>query len=97
MSERVVVDNRFMDSQRVVHLGGAVPADTPRSTIGYSTGRFEGNALVITTDHFAAGTIEPRFGIMHTENLKLTERLEVNADGELAITFTIDDPAGRTR
>jgi hypothetical protein len=93
-SDRVVVNNRFMDSQRVVHLGGGTaPVDTPRSTMGYSTGRFEGNALVITTDHFAAGTIEPRFGIMHTENLKLTERLEVNAEGELAITFTIADPA----
>ena len=92
-SDRVIVNHRFMDSQRVVHLGGAAPAATPRSTMGYSTGRFEGNALVITTDHFVAGTIEPRFGIMHTENLKLTERLEVNAEGELAITFTIDDPA----
>ncbi len=80
------------DSQRVVHLNGAAPADTPSGTMGYSTGRFDGNALVIDTDHFSAGTIEPRFSIMHTENLKLTERLEVNADGELAITFTIDDP-----
>ena len=61
--------------------------------MGYSTGRFEGNALVVTTDHFVAGAIEPRRAILHTENLKLTERLEVNADGELEITMTIDDPA----
>ena len=92
-SERVVVDHRFMDSQRVVHLNGARAADAPRGTMGYSTGRFEGDALVVTTDHFVAGAIEPRRGIMHTENLKLTERLEVNAQGELEITMTIDDPA----
>ncbi len=91
--DRVVVDHRFMDSQRVVHLNGAAPADAPRGTMGYSTGRFEGNALVVTTDHFVAGAIEPRRGILHTENLKLTERLEVNAEGELEITMTIDDPA----
>jgi hypothetical protein len=60
--------------------------------MGYSTGRFDGDALVITTDHFSAGAIEPRRAIPHTENLKLTERLEVNAEGELEITFTIDDP-----
>jgi hypothetical protein len=82
-----------MDSQRVVHLNGAAPAVAPRGTMGYSTGRFEGEALVVKTDHFVAGAIEPRRSIMHSANLKLTERLEVNADGELQITLTIDDPA----
>jgi hypothetical protein len=91
--DRVVVDHRFMDSRRVVHLNTPVPADAPRSTLGYSTGRFEGGALVVSTDHFVAGAIEPRRGILHTENLKLTERLEVNAEGELEITMTVDDPA----
>lgn len=90
--DRVVINHRFMDSQRIVHLNGTAPADTPRGTMGYSTGRFEGDALVVTTDHFVAGAIEPRRSIPHSENLKLTERLEVNAEGELEITFTIDDP-----
>ena len=54
-ADRVVVDHRFMDSQRVVHLDAAAPADAPRGTMGYSTGRFEGDALVVTTDHFVAG------------------------------------------
>ncbi len=90
---RVVVDHRFMDSQRVMHLADAAPADAPRGTMGYSTARFDGDALVVTTDHFVAGAIEPRRGILHTENLQLTERLEVNAEGELEITMTVDDPA----
>jgi Family of unknown function (DUF6152) len=92
-ADRVIVDHRFMDSRRIVHLSTMVPADAPRGTMGYSTGRFEGDALVVTTDHFIAGAIEPRRGILHTENLKLTERLEVDAQGELVITMTIDDPA----
>ena len=54
-ADRVVVDHRFMDSRRVVHLDTAAPADAPRGTMGYSTGRFEGDALVVTTDHFVAG------------------------------------------
>ncbi|HEY7670658.1 MAG TPA: DUF6152 family protein [Gammaproteobacteria bacterium] len=90
--DRVVINHRYLDSQRIVHLNGVVPADTPRTSMGYSTGRFEGNALVVTTDHFIAGAIEPRRAVLHTQNLKLTERLEVNAEGELEITFTIDDP-----
>jgi hypothetical protein len=91
-ADRVVINHRFMDSQRIVHLSGVAPADTPRTAIGYSTGRFEGDALIVTTDHFVAGAIEPRRAVLHTENLKLTERLEVNEAGELGITFTINDP-----
>ena len=62
--------------------------------MGYTTGHFEGKALVMKTDHFVAATLEPRFGVLHTENLKLSERLEVNAEtGDLEITWIIDDPA----
>jgi hypothetical protein len=91
---RVEIDHQFMDSQRIVHLDAtAAPAGLPRSTMGYSTGHFDGAALVIETDHFKAAPLEPRRGVMHTENLKLTERLEVNpTTHELEITWTIDDP-----
>ena len=93
-SGRVVIDHRFMDSQRIVHLReGPPPADLPPSAMGYSTGRFEGAALVVSTDHFITAPLEPRYGVMHTADLELTERLEVNsATGELEITWTIDDP-----
>ena len=61
--------------------------------MGYSTGRFDGNALVIETTNFVAATLEPRERVMHSADLKLTERLEVNAQThELEITWTIDDP-----
>jgi hypothetical protein len=92
---RVVIDHRFMDYERIIPLGDApAPAGMPRSSMGYSMGHFEGNALVITTSHFSAAPLEPRYGVMHTEDLELTERLEVNAaTDELEITWTIDDPA----
>ena len=92
-ADEVVIDHRFMDSRRVVHLNAAAPAATPRSTMGYSTGRFEGDALIVSTDHFVAATLEPRFGVLHTQDLKLSERLEVDDAGELEITWVIDDPA----
>jgi hypothetical protein len=93
-SDAVVIDHQFMDSRRVVHLNqSAPPPGTPRSTMGYSTGQFDGNALVIETSAFAAGSLEPRYGVMHSADLQLTERLEVNqATHELEITWTIDDP-----
>jgi len=90
----VVIDHQFMDTRRVVHLNEtAPPPGTARSTMGYSTGRFDGGALVINTTSFVAATLEPRYGVMHSADLKLTERLEVNPQThELEITWTIDDP-----
>jgi hypothetical protein len=90
----VVVDHQFMDSRRLIHLDAAAPpAGTPRSAMGYSTGRFDGEALVIETTNFTAGVLEPRRAVVHTADLKLTERLEVNpTTHELEITWTIDDP-----
>jgi len=90
----VVVEHQLMDSRRVIHLHETEPPPgTPRSTMGYSTGRFDGDALVVTTASFTAGALEPRYGVMHTQDLELTERIEVNdATRELEITWTIDDP-----
>ena len=90
----VVVDHQFMDSRRVIHLNETgPPPGTARSTMGYSTGRFDGGALVIDTRGFVAATLEPRYGVMHTADLKLAERLAVNPQThELEITWTIDDP-----
>jgi hypothetical protein len=91
----VVVDHQFMDSRRVIHLEQtAPPAGTAPSVMGYSTGHFEGDALVVTTTSFVAATLEPRRAVVHTADLKLTEQLAVNPETrELAITWTIDDPA----
>jgi hypothetical protein len=93
--DTVAVVHRFMDSRRVVHLDGHAPGtDVARGTMGYSVGHFEGKALVVTTNNFVAATLEPRFGVLHTEDLKLAERLAVDpATGELEITWTVDDPA----
>jgi hypothetical protein len=93
-SDSVVVDHQFMDTRRVIHLDRtSPPAGTQPSTMGYSTGHFEGEALVVTTTSFVAATLEPRYGVMHTADLRLTERIAVNpATHELEIAWTIDDP-----
>lgn len=92
--DTIVVDSQFMDSRRVIRLDAAEPpADAPRGPMGYSTGRFDGNALVVTTTRFTAAALEPRRGVMHTADLSLTERLEVDpTTHELTIGWTIVDP-----
>ena len=93
-ADAVVVDHQFMDSRRVIHLDRtSPPPGTPRSTMGYSIGRFDGDALIVETTNFTAATLEPRYGVMHSAELELTERIEVNDEThELEITWTIDDP-----
>jgi hypothetical protein len=90
----VVVDHQLMDTRRVIHLDEtAPPPGTAPSTMGYSTGHFDGRALVIETTNFVAATLEPRYGVMHSAELKLAERIEVNEQThELEIAWTIDDP-----
>jgi hypothetical protein len=92
--DTVVIDHQFMDSRRVVHLGEtAPPASAERGPMGYSVGRFEGDALIVETTHFTAAPLEPRRAVMHTADLELTERLEIDpATRELEITWTIVDP-----
>jgi hypothetical protein len=94
-SDRVVIEHHYLDAVRTVYLDETGPSDdVPRSTMGYSTGHFDGNALVVRTSHFLAGALEPRRAVMHTADLELSERLEVDPQtGDLVITWTIDDPA----
>jgi hypothetical protein len=91
--DRVIVEHRYLDAVRTVYLDAGNPSNAvPRSTMGYSTGHFDGNALIVRTRHFLAGALEPRYGIMHTAELELAERLEVDPQtGELEIAWTIDD------
>jgi len=93
--DRVVIGHRFLDYERVIPLGAGVPPPgAARSAMGFPAGRFEGKALVIESTHFSAGALEPRRAVLHTADMKLTERLQVDgATGELEITWTIDDPA----
>jgi hypothetical protein len=93
-ADRVVIAHRYLDTVRTVYLDERDPPESvPRSTMGYSTGHFDGDALIVRTHHFLAGALEPRYGVMHTADLELTEKLYVDAQtGDLVITWTIDDP-----
>ena len=82
---------------RYIHMDGKpVPADTPRSFLGYSVGHWEGNTLVVVTDHFNDRTQIDEESLSHGLKLKVTERITkfTNQYGgvELRNLITIDDP-----
>jgi hypothetical protein len=59
---------------------------------GQAIGHWEGNTLVVDSDQFNDVTLLDDFGLPHSEDLHLVERITVPADGKLHIAMTITDP-----
>lgn len=78
---------------RRVYLNEALPTDVDPHYLGYSVGKWDGNALVVDSSGFDDSTMLDNVGMPHSESLHLTERYELSADGKhLHLRFTIDDP-----
>jgi hypothetical protein len=87
---------------RFIHMDGKpVPADTPRTFLGYSVGHWEGNTLVVVTDHFNDRTQIDEESLSHGLQLKVTERMTkfTNKYGgvEIRNLITIEDPEHFTK
>ena len=91
----VVIRNEMIHEARVIPLDGSShPGDGVRMWMGDSRGRFEGETLVIETTNFTDRTaIGPNGnGAVHSEHLRLVERItRLDADS-LAYELTVDDP-----
>jgi hypothetical protein len=84
--ERGGVRHIYLDGRPHPALAGRVP--TPA---GHSTGRYDGNALIIDTIGLTPGGVVG--GGQRTPETRLTERLEVSPDGKtMTITYTWQDP-----
>ena len=79
---------------RRFYMDGRAHPDAARmvpSLYGHSTGRYEGNALVVETVGLDVANV-PGGGKRRPET-RLTERFELSRDGkQLSITYTWDDP-----
>ena len=89
----VVVLSEYSNSFRQVFMDGrALPRDPQPMWVGYSVGRWEGDALVVETTGFNDKTWLDGIGHPHTEALRVTERLRRRDFGHLDVQVTIDDP-----
>jgi hypothetical protein len=84
----VVLHHEWMDVRRVVHLDMKDhPKGGPRSSLGHSIGRFDGDTLVIETGNYSAGVLnqyveqagQPTKGLLHSAALTSIERLHLDA------------------
>lgn len=91
--ELIVMKMEYFDMVRLIHMDGrAIPEDAPHSKNGYSVGHWEGDELVVETARVSPGTYMNN-GFNHSENVRLTERFKLSADGNtLMSTQVAEDP-----
>jgi hypothetical protein len=77
-----------MDVRRVIHMNMKEhPKNGPRSSLGHSIGRMEGDTLVIETANYSKGVLnqyveqpgQPTKGLLHSAALTSVERLHLDA------------------
>lgn len=89
----VVFDIGGPHSFRVVYMDGRPhPKDLKPSYYGHSTGRWEGETLVIDAVGFNEKFWMSRDGLPHTDRLHLTERFTRTDFNTLKYEVTVDDP-----
>jgi hypothetical protein len=98
----VVLHHEWMDVRRVVHMNMKThPSDGPRTSLGHSIGRWDGDTLVIETANYAKGVLnqyveqpgQPTKGLLHSTALTTIERLHLDAARQrLVVEFDMTDP-----
>ena len=98
----VVLHHEWMDVRRVIHMNMKEhPKNGPRSSLGHSIGRMDGDTLVIETANYSAGVLnqyveqpgQPTKGLLHSAALTSVERLSLDATRQrLVVEIDLTDP-----
>lgn len=94
----LVLMNEFNASYRQIFLDGRpLPEDPQPSWNGYSTGKWEGDTLVVETNGFRDDLWMDMAGTPLTGAARVTERFRRPNFGRLEIDATVNDPKAYTR
>lgn len=85
------------DLRRIVHMNATrAPEGTARTPLGYSTGAWDGDTLVVRTTHVSWPYFD-QAGIPQSDQSVLTERFTAVEEGsELEYVLVVDDPVNFT-
>ncbi len=94
----VIIYEAFNIFWRQIFLDGRELAeDAPPTWLGYSTGKWDGDALVVDTKGFNGKAWLDLLGKPSTEALHVIERFRRTDFGHMEIQITIDDPKAYTK
>lgn len=91
-SDVVLMTYEFASASRTVRMNSQEKSPAP-AWMGWSTGRWEGETLVIEVVDHMEGTWFDRAGNYHSDGLKVTERYSAIDANTLQYEATIEDPA----
>jgi hypothetical protein len=92
----VILYERNVDYRQIFTDGRPLPVDPNPSFNGYSTGKWEGDTLVVETIGFRDDLWLDQVGNPLTESGKVTERFRRPDFGHMEIEITVDDPKAYT-
>jgi hypothetical protein len=93
----IILHERNMEFRQIFTDGRPLPADQQPSWAGYSTARWENDALVVKTSGFRDGLWADFNGSPLTDAAILTERIRRPAFGRLEVELTVDDAKAYTQ
>jgi len=93
----IILNEREVTYRQIFTDGRPLPVDPQPSWTGYSSGKWDGDTLVVQTSGFRDGLWLDASGSPLTETAKITERLRRINYGKLEVEITVDDPKAYTK
>src|SRR3979490_1331097 len=82
-----------INPQRLIYTDGRkLPVDPQPAWLGYSVGRWDGDALVVESNGFNQASWLDGIGHPRSEATRVTERIRRRDFGHMEVDVTIDDP-----
>jgi len=93
----LILWERNMEFRQIFTDGRPLPEDPNPSWQGYSSGKWDGDTLIVETIGFKDGLWADGFGSPVTDATKVTERFRRLTYGQMFVEVTVDDPKAYTR
>lgn len=94
----ILMRNEYENTLRQIYMDGRKPpADPAPLWLGYSVGKWEGEALVVDTVGFNDRSWLDGIGHPHSEAMHVTERFRRRDFGHMDVQVTVDDPKMYTK
>jgi hypothetical protein len=95
--EIVELFERDLEYRQIFTDGRPLPVDPQPTYSGYSTGKWDGDTLVVQTNGLKDGLWADYNGSPLTDSAKITERFRRPNFGHMEIQVTVDDPKAYTK
>ena len=91
-ADTVTIEYEEWEVRRTIHVDGNVPEDYEPNPLGYSVGRYQDGALIVTSTGATEGLARIGGFFRTTEDMTTVERYSLTERGQLHLELDITDP-----